>query len=122
MLIRLVGIGLEYVGLEGFLEGKYFAGDLFLDIKKASYDRLGFQRLGVMDLLTMLSPKWLEAGARAFSRNLGGNISQGDGYQTGGCLVVGPGGGPVLYSFVQKDPADHPDNQTILEALGIQAA
>ena len=119
----MVGIGLESVGLEEFLEGKYFAGDLFLDQKKASYDSLGFQRLGVRELLTgMLSGKWLEAGARAFSNNLGGNLSQGDGYQAGGCLVVGPGGDPVLFSFVQQDPADHPDNQTILEALGIPAA
>ena len=118
----MVGIGLEYLGLEEFLEGKYFDGDLFLDLKKASYDLLGFRRLGMMDLLSMFSRKWLETGARAFSSNLGGNITQGDGYQTGGCLVVGPGGAPVLFSFVQNDPADHPDNQTILEALGIQAA
>ena len=119
----MVGIGLESLGLEEFLDGKYFAGELFLDKKKASYDLLGFQRLGVTELLTgMLSRKWLQAGARAFSSNLGGNISQGDGYQKGGCLVVGPGGDPVLYSFVQKDAADHPENQTILEALGIQAA
>ena len=117
----MIGIGLEYVGLEEFLEGKYFDGDLFLDLKKASYDLLGFQRLGLMDLPSMFSRKWLETGFRAYYSN-GGNIIQGDGYQKGGCLVVGPGGAPVLYSFVQEDPADHPDNQTILEALGIQAA
>ena len=119
----MVGIGLESLGLEEFLEGKYFAGDLFVDKKKASYGRFGFPRLGGVELLTaMLSRKWLQAGARAFSMDLGGNITQGDGYQNGGCLVVAAGGGPVLFSFVQQDPADHPDNQTILESLGIQAA
>ena len=117
----MIGIGLESLGLEEFLEGKYFAGELFIDKKKASYDLLGFQQLGLTELLTsVLSRKWMEAGARAFSRNLGGNLTQGDGYQKGGCLVVGAGGDPVLFSFIQEDPADHPDNKTILEALGIQ--
>ena len=119
----MIGIGLESLGLEEFLEGKYFAGELFIDKKKASYDLLGFQRLGLTELLTsVFSRKWMEAGARAFSSNLGGNIIQGDGYQKGGCLVVGAGGAPVLFSFIQEDPADHPDNKTILEALGIQEA
>ena len=64
----MVGIGLESLGLEEFLEGKYFAGDLFVDKKKASYGRLGFPRLGGVELLTaMLSRKWLQAGARVFS-------------------------------------------------------
>ena len=117
---RLVGIGLESVGLEEFLDGKYFAGDLFVDSKKASYDMLGFQRMGLLDLLpAVMSRKWLEAGARAFSLNLGGNLTQGDGYQKGGCLVVGAGGAPLLFSYVQEDAADHPDNEDILKALDI---
>ena len=118
---RLVGIGLESIGLDEFLEGKYFDGDLFVDDKKTSYDKLGFQRMGLMELLpSAMSRKWMEAGAKAFSMNLGGNIIQGDGYQKGGCLVVGKGGDPVLFSYVQQDAADHPDNQDILKALNLQ--
>ena len=57
--------------------------------------------------------------------------------QTGGVLVVGQGGAPTMYTYkqvllllllllffmiryLQDDPADHPENSAILEALGIQ--
>ena len=35
--IGLVAIGLQSFGLEDFLEGQYFAGDLYLDINKGCY-------------------------------------------------------------------------------------
>ena len=53
------------------------------------------------------------------SLNLGGDL-KGDGYQNGGCLVVGAGGSPTMLAYRQEEPADHADNAQILEALGIQ--
>ena len=69
-------------------------------------------------------------------------MTVGDGYQNGGCLVVGAGGNPTMYTYIQVVPAvlplrnnsvisicvsqeeaaDHPENSNILEALGIQTA
>ena len=38
--------------------------------------------------------------------NVGGNITVGDGYQNGGCLVVGAGGSPTMLTFVQQESVD----------------
>ena len=35
--MSLVAVGLEDVGLEEFIEGDFFNGDLYLDINKACY-------------------------------------------------------------------------------------
>ena len=119
---RLIGIGLEPLGLEEFLEGKFFDGELYLDEAKLSFSKLGFKKLTFLQLFpAVFSRKSREATAKAKSLNLGGNL-KGDGYQNGGCLVVGARGSPTMFTYSQTDPADHADNQNILEALGIQAA
>jgi len=120
--VRLIGIGLEPLGLEEFLEGEFFAGELFVDEGKQSFKELGFKRVGFLQLVPgLFSRKWKEAKAKADSLSLGGNLS-GDGYQTGGVLVVGQGGAPTMYTYKQDDVADHPENSAILEALGIQTS
>ena len=35
-----------------------------------------------------------------------GNITVGDGFQNGGCLVVGAGGSPTMLTYVQEDAGD----------------
>jgi len=120
--VRLIGVGLEPLGVEDFIEGNFFAGELFLDQKKESFKQLGFKKLSFLPLLpAMFSRKWREAKAKAEAAKLGGNMA-GDWYQNGGCLVVGQGGTPTMYTFIQEDAADHPKNSDILEALGIQAS
>ena len=94
-------------------------------------------RFSLLRLLPRLcSSKWKNANDEAKAKGLGGNL-KGDGGQTGGVLVVGQGGAPTMFTykqvrfkigrflasigpFLQEDPADHPDNASILEALGIQ--
>ena len=122
LCFRLIGVGLEAIGVEEFIEGKFFEGELFVDKKKESYKKLGFKRLGFTDLMGLFSKKSREASNKAKSMNLGGNLTVGDGYQNGGCLVVGAGGNPTMFTYVQKYPSEHPDNSNILEALGIQTA
>lgn len=120
--VRLIGVGLEPLGLEEFLEGNFFDGELFVDEKKESFKKLGFKRMSFLQLFpAVFSKKSREAKAKADSMKLGGNLS-GDGYQNGGCLVVGAGGTPTMYTFKQEDAAEHPENANILEALGIQTA
>ncbi|XP_055471172.1 prostamide/prostaglandin F synthase isoform X2 [Psammomys obesus] len=43
--VRLVGVGPEALGLQEFLDGGYFSGELYLDESKQFYKELGFKRL-----------------------------------------------------------------------------
>ena len=113
----------------------------FLNRKKKKHNVALFtlltNRFSLLRLLPRLcSSKWKNANDEAKAKGLGGNL-KGDGGQTGGVLVVGQGGAPTMFTykqvrfkigrflasigpFLQEDPADHPDNASILEALGIQ--
>jgi len=120
--IRLVGVGLEHYGVEEFVEGDFFDGDLYIDVGKKSYGDLGFMRYGYFSLAASLfSKKIVENGKKAVMElNVGGNLL-GDGFQNGGVLVVDKGG-KTLHLYVQDGPADHEDNTNILNALGIHEA
>ena len=120
--MRLIGVGLETLGVEEFLEGKFFDGELFVDESKESFQRMGFKQLSYLEVLpSVFSNKAAGAFLTAIGMNVGGNI-YGDGFQNGGCLVVGAGGSPTLYTFKQLDPTDHPENEQILKALGIASS
>ena len=95
----MIGVGLEPLGLEEFVEGKFFTGELFVDKDKKAFSKLGFKRLTFLQLFpAIFSRKTREANAKAKSLSLGGDM-KGDGYQNGGCIVVGAGGNPLMYSF-----------------------
>uniref|UniRef100_A0A5G2QTY8 Prostamide/prostaglandin F synthase n=2 Tax=Sus scrofa TaxID=9823 RepID=A0A5G2QTY8_PIG len=49
--VRLVGVGPEALGLQEFLDGGYFAGDLYLDESKQFYKELGFKRYSSLSIL-----------------------------------------------------------------------
>jgi prostamide/prostaglandin F2alpha synthase len=40
----LIGIGVEKLGVEDFIRGKFFSGELFIDESRASYQALGFAK------------------------------------------------------------------------------
>ena len=74
--VKLVGVGLEELGLEEFIEGKFFQGDLYIDEKKQSYNELGFKRFGFLGLFpAVLSRLSRAAQSRAKSLGLGGMSS-----------------------------------------------
>lgn len=114
----MVGVGLEELGVEEFVEGKFFDGELYIDQKKEAYSSLGFKRLGFFAAVgSIFGRKGKELIAEAKLLSIGGNLA-GDGYQTGGTLVVDKGG-KVLLEFKQDGPADHVENSAVLAALGI---
>jgi len=118
--IRLVGIGLEPLGLQEFLDGNFFVGELYVDNNKESYKQLGFKKISLLSMVpALVSKKWRDANAKAKAANLGGNLA-GDGYQNGGVMVVGKGGTPTIFTYVQEDAADHANNDDIIAALGIK--
>ncbi|XP_066879027.1 prostamide/prostaglandin F synthase isoform X1 [Kogia breviceps] len=49
--VRLVGVGPEALGLQEFLDGGYFAGELYLDESKQFYKELGFKRYNSLSIL-----------------------------------------------------------------------
>ena len=72
MIFRLIGVGFETIGLEEFKEGNFFAGELFIDETRESYNKLGFVRFGLKEFLPMVfSWKFLESSQKAFWMGLG---------------------------------------------------
>ncbi|PNI31420.1 FAM213B isoform 7 [Pan troglodytes] len=49
--VRLVGVGPEALGLQEFLDGDYFKGELYLDESKQLYKELGFKRYNSLSIL-----------------------------------------------------------------------
>jgi len=118
--VRLIGVGVEPLGVEEFIEGKFFDGELFLDNDKQTFKKMGFGRFSFLSLFSLFrSKKWTDANSMAKKMNLGGNL-KGDGFQLGGALIVDVGG-KTLYSYVQEDAADHIENEKVLQVLGIDA-
>jgi len=116
--VKLVGVGMDEAGLEEFVKGKYFTGELFLDPSKDTYKALGYKRLNYFNILTsFFSKASRDAYNKSRSENIGGNF-KGDSLQNGGTLVIKKGG-EVLLSYKAENPADHVGAQEVLNALGI---
>jgi len=115
--VRLVGVGLEPLGVEEFVEQKFWAGELYIDEDKKAFEALGFKRFSFFSLpRLMLAKVARDAVSKGRERGVGGNM-RGDGLQNGGLLIVKEG--KIIYSFVQENPADHASNADILKALNI---
>ncbi|XP_062049052.1 prostamide/prostaglandin F synthase [Lepus europaeus] len=119
--VRLVGVGPEALGLQEFLDGGYFSGELYLDETKQFYKGLGFKRYNSLSILpAALGKPVRDVAAKAKAVGIQGNLS-GDLLQSGGLLVVSKGGDKVLLHFVQKSPGDYVPRESILQSLGISA-
>ncbi|KAF8793461.1 Prostamide/prostaglandin F synthase like protein [Argiope bruennichi] len=117
--VRLVGIGVEELGVKEFLDGKFFAGDLFIDVEKKCYKDLQYKRYGILNLIPALFSKTSrDAIAASRTAQVGGDL-KGDYYQVGGTLVVKKGGEKVLLNHKQDSLADHVDNKEVLKSLNI---
>jgi len=120
--VRLIGIGLEELGVEEFIEGKFFDGELYIDTDKKSFLALDYKKVGYLAMIPALLAKVAgEARRKAKEWAVGGDL-KGDGFQNGGLLVVASKGDKVLYEFKQDNPADHAENSAISKALGLEVA
>jgi len=107
------------MGLEEFVQGGYFGGELYVDTKQASYKALGFRRMSWLQLVPALLAKVARDGySKARGKGISGD-TKGDGMQNGGLLVVGAEGPSVLLEHRQHNPADLVDNAEVARALGI---
>ncbi|KAM3923267.1 prostamide/prostaglandin F synthase-like [Leptodactylus fuscus] len=117
--IRLIGIGPESVGLQEFVDGNYFTGELYLDESKQCYKDLGFKRYNALSIVSaVLGKKVRDAVTKSNADGVQGNFN-GDILQSGGMLIVSKGGEKVLLHFIQDSPGDHVPLETIVRTLGI---
>ncbi|KAM7540893.1 hypothetical protein Aperf_G00000036975 [Anoplocephala perfoliata] len=110
--VRLIAIGHDKDGLEEFKAGNFFDGELYLDESRDTYKSLKYERVGVIPgLWSIASGAGRSVIREAKSKKVEGNL-KGDGWQTGGLLVIDKDG-KVLYSFKQDKVTDKPDYNKI---------
>ncbi|TNN13785.1 Prostamide/prostaglandin F synthase isoform 2 [Schistosoma japonicum] len=116
--IKLIGITFDVGGVKEFLDGHYFDGDLYLDPERMTYKALGYKKVSPCSGAISLFSKAARAlNSKAKAAKIPGNLS-GDGWQTGGLLVVEKGG-KILYYYEQKEVVRHPDYKKIIDVLKI---
>ncbi len=120
--VRLIGVGLEEFGVEEFVKGKFWDGELYIDTKKQTYADIGYKRFSWWNILAaVFSKKAREALAKSKEQGIVGNM-KGDGLGTGGTLIVSQEGKKVLLDFKQSSPGDHVELSEVLKALGIEGS
>ncbi|KAL7645471.1 UNVERIFIED_CONTAM: hypothetical protein RMT77_003857 [Armadillidium vulgare] len=119
--VRVVGIGHEELGVQDFIDGKYLDGELYLDLGKKSYSAMKFHKYNYVTIVpTLIAKVARDAYKKSKSLGIKGNL-EGDGFQTGGLIVVDKNGEKILFEFRQNNPADNPSNEDILKALNLDA-
>jgi len=103
-----------------YKEGIGFSGEIYLDPQSKSFEMLNLHRLSAWETMKrFFSPKALKTSKELFSKYKNADL-QGDGQQTGGVFVVGPGvGQPLRFSFYENehDTDTFANNDDILAAL-----
>jgi len=118
--VRMIGIGLEEIGVEQFVEGKFWDGELYIDTKKEAYQKLGFRRMNLFNVFpAVFSKKSREVSSEGRTDKVGGDF-KGDGMQNGGSMIVSAGGKECLLFFKQENPGDHVPLEDVLKALKIE--
>lgn len=119
--VGLVGVGLESLGVEAFIDGGYFKGDLYIDTEKKCYKDLEFKKYNLLTLAGgLVAAETRKSLAKSNSMGLQGDM-KGDGMQIGGTIVVSSGGEKMLFCHKQKSPGDHTNVEAVLESLGIKS-
>lgn len=117
--INVVAVGLEQLGAQDFVEGKFFDGEVYIDEGKKTYRDLNYRRFNIINIWKSLMSRISRAAANeAKGRGIAWNFS-GDGLQNGGMLIVTKGGTRVLLNHREDVPGDHMANDDILKILEV---
>eukprot|EP00243_Klebsormidium_subtile_P001928 TRINITY_DN13651_c0_g1_i2.p1 TRINITY_DN13651_c0_g1~~TRINITY_DN13651_c0_g1_i2.p1 ORF type:complete len:223 (-),score=54.24 TRINITY_DN13651_c0_g1_i2:346-1014(-) len=117
MGIRCIAVGLERLGVDEFVEGKFWDGGLYIDEGKKAYKALQLQSTGLLKGLMALGfNKSVKDGLRR-TTEVPGDL-KGDGMQLGATFAFAQGG-DLLFEFRQKNFAEHPTCEQVLRAFGI---
>lgn len=115
--VRVVGIGLEPLGMDEFVEGGFWKGELYLDNGKKSYQALSLKSTGILGALSMIFLNKAVKAELDKYKSIPGNL-KGDGMQLGATFVFDKGGAMVL-DYRQRDFGDHPTPEALLKALDL---
>ncbi|KAM3181441.1 hypothetical protein ACTXT7_014381 [Hymenolepis weldensis] len=89
--VRLIAIGHDKDGLEDFKNGKFFDGELYLDEERATYNSLQLGRVGMFSgFMSLFSSAGRNLIRETKEKKVDGDL-KGDGWQTGGLLVIDKG-------------------------------
>jgi hypothetical protein len=55
--IKLVGVGLEELGVKDFVDGQYFNGDLYVDVGKKTFKDIGYKQTGYLEMIAAFFSK-----------------------------------------------------------------
>ncbi len=111
--VVLVGMGTPEE-CAAFAQKLHVSFPIVSDPKKKLYQAFELNR---MSALGFFSPSVGFKGVAAMARGHGLGLPQGDVRQLAGVFVIDTGG-QIVFSHYASDPADHPDAETILAALG----
>ncbi|KAJ9090494.1 hypothetical protein DSO57_1001952 [Entomophthora muscae] len=115
--VRLVGVGFEEVGLQEFMDGKYWEWDLFLDPSRSVHSALRLETMGLLQGLRDVASLATRMATAAASRM--GLIEElgGDGFQLGGTFIITPTRG-VVYEYRQVGTGTFPSIKDIIAIVG----
>ncbi|XP_005545060.4 prostamide/prostaglandin F synthase isoform X7 [Macaca fascicularis] len=115
--VRLVGVGPEALGLQEFLDGGYFAGELYLDESKQLYKELGFKRYNSLSILPVALGKPVrDVAAKALPTPDRPRLLASRGTCLGTCCRA-----EGCWWSAKKSPGDYVPQEHILQVLGISA-
>jgi prostamide/prostaglandin F2alpha synthase len=100
--IALVGIGLDWIGIDEFIDEEFFAGELFVDAEKRSYQALNCKANSWRNLWGLVSGVVRQLAQLAESKGYKSN-NQGDFTQLGGTFLIEKGGRTVYRHFQTND-------------------
>eukprot|EP01147_Barroeca_monosierra_P010663 gene10663-7804_t len=113
---RLVAVGFEAVGLQAFVNGKFFSGDIYVDLSRACYRGLKLENLGFLRGMAMLLTDTRVASTLKEAKDVAYGDFKGDGMQLGATFVVGPGCN-VFLEHRQKHFGDNPNLDEVKKAV-----
>lgn len=116
--VTMIGIGVEMIGFQDFVEGGYFTGELFIDEKKECYTALSCIRNTWRNLWGLMDKDILRIFDISKKKGYANNLA-GDKNQLGGTFVLGPKDGKTMYGHYQTPKSFEPSLVGIMESLKI---
>ena len=115
--VRLVGIGVEKLGYDEFVQGRFFTGELFIDEEKAAYKALACQANTWRNLWGLFDGEIMRLFKITKKKGFENNL-KGDTNQLGGTFVFAAGGN-TMYGHYQTAKSFEPSMVSIMECLRI---
>ncbi|KAJ9087956.1 hypothetical protein DSO57_1027975 [Entomophthora muscae] len=116
--VKMIAIGFDEVGLDEWVKGKFWDGDLYIDPELNIYNHFGLKKMGLArGLLSLFSSDFSKKMKLAEKLGVGGNYTKGNGFIMGGTYLIDKGG-KVLFEFKQENALEYPSLKSIIKAAG----